>query len=198
MKTISFTVLSCLFALQAFAQVSGRDNPTQLPTPEEGATTETPVDTSTTPTLDSLMAPELASMLQEGEVGKAYLLEEWVSDTTDGGLLGFKVAQCVDTLNTAQCAAITQTLSNPAIYDTSDAQKRCEFAPRLGFELRYQGALYHVLVATNCDLLKIYAPDGLVVFTEDVDDGHDDLTTLGNKIFPGSLTTGQLTNSNNH
>ncbi len=171
-----------LLVLDATAQVNSPG--ATAPAPPAPAETESPADTSGSATLDSLLPPDIAALLSQGRVVRAYLLTEWAADTTAAGLLGFRIERQTDSLPPAPTDEIRKLLTDPGTYDGSPAAKRCLFSPRLGLDIRHGNERSIILVATNCDVLKVLTPDGKVRFTEDVDAAHDGFAALARALFP--------------
>jgi hypothetical protein len=182
MKFLCFTVIPCLLAFGASAQENGLDPLSPPPAAEEMP----PPDTGGVLSLDSLLPPDIATVLTKGTIVQAFLLTEWASDTTGAGLLGFRIERRTDSLPPDRKALVQAILTDPAAYDPVPAAKRCLFAPRLGFEVRLGADRHLVLVSTNCDVLKILSPDGKVRFTENVDRSHDRFLALAKTLFPDS------------
>jgi hypothetical protein len=140
------------------------------------------------PILDKI-GQDLAHKLADADSIEAYLLYENQKDTTAAGFQGYKVEER-KVLTAAQVVAYKKIVFAKETYFLDNVHKRCYFTPRLGFVIRKKKTVVaNILIATDCDMLRIFDTQKTMVFREECDPAHAAIVNLGKSIFTNKNIT---------
>ncbi|MEM9822176.1 MAG: hypothetical protein AAF985_13930 [Bacteroidota bacterium] len=197
MKSFFFILFLVLSAGQIGAQdllgVTSRDNPSRLqdtipPTNELTINPVMPQQMEGYKEYQQFSDSTMNAFVNGQDSIHAYLMTEWEYDETESGFHGFTVEEFTTDVATEQRQTLFTLLSDENTYKFGPIGKRCDFSPRLGFSIFNKDHQIDVLIATNCDIIKIIAQDGNTLFMEDCDPAHDAFTALCASIFTDSVS----------
>ncbi|MEO1518119.1 MAG: hypothetical protein AAFV95_24070 [Bacteroidota bacterium] len=126
------------------------------------------------------------ALIESADTMAAFHLEEWAVDTSDSSFYGYKTI-AHQGLTLEQLDSFQNLLLDESNYVIDQVAKRCEFGPNIGFYVGNDTEEAIILVALNCDIIRIVY-NGLEIVKEDIDPSHQAWVSLGNSIFPDAFT----------
>ena len=139
------------------------------------------------------LGPEIVDLLLTSDRVDAYLLKEWIKDSTRIDFYQLKVIDKVERINDNQVDTLVSIIQDERNYKFDGVQKKCDFWPNLGFRFYRGQEEFSVLVSLNCDVIK-FKSSAEEDRTEDCDLAHSKYEALGKDIFPNTFD--QSSNSN--
>lgn len=135
--------------------------------------------------IHELMGEPFVNLLQNVDSVKSLHLDEWTVDTTSNSFYGYtKLDEKMISRN--QLDTLKNILLSNSSFLLDEVNKRCEFGPNLGFYLTSGTDTAAILIALNCDVIKVIF-NGQEILNEDIDPARKKLALLGNSIFQNAF-----------